>query len=126
MKKNIIQTECPVRDILDRLGDKWSVLIIVTLNERTLRFSELKREISDISQRMLTLTLKNLERDGLLTRTVYATVPPRVDYALTDLGKIFHSEISGLVSWAKKYRPEIEKSREVYDKKKAEFLQPQI
>lgn len=124
MKKNMRHTNCPVRDILDRLGDKWSVLIIVTLNTRTLRFSELKREIDDISQRMLTLTLKNLERDGLLTRTVYPTVPPRVEYALTDLGEIFHKEISGLVSWAKTYTPQIEESRVIYDKKAAEFLQP--
>src|SRR5579863_4999857 len=75
--------DCTAREILDRVGDKWSVYIVATLGKRPLRFSELRRAIDGISQRMLTLTLRGLERDGLVTRTVFATVPPRVDYGLT-------------------------------------------
>jgi DNA-binding HxlR family transcriptional regulator len=77
---------CLVREVLDRVGDKWSVLVVGLLGLRTHRFSELHRAIEGISQRMLTLTVRALERDGLVTRTVYPTVPPRVEYALTDLG----------------------------------------
>src|SRR3954451_12761338 len=78
---------CPVRDVLDRIGDKWSVLVITLLGERPMRFMELKRSIDFVSQRMLTRTLRALERDGLISRTVQPVVPPRVDYELTDLGR---------------------------------------
>src|SRR4051794_29465195 len=78
---------CELRDLLDRLSDKWSLLVVEVLGQGTLRFSELRREIDDISQRMLTLTLRHLERDGLVARTVYPVVPPRVDYELTSLGR---------------------------------------
>src|ERR1700694_2672260 len=94
-------TECiVVREILDRVGDKWSVLVIALLGERGQRFSELKRAIEGISQRMLTLTLRQLERDGLVSRTVHATVPPRVDYALTPLGESVIAPLTGLMEWA--------------------------
>ncbi|MEK6294306.1 MAG: helix-turn-helix domain-containing protein [Paraburkholderia tropica] len=88
------------RDVLDRVGDKWSLYIIVTLANGTRRFNELKREISGISQRMLTLTLRGLERDGLITRTMYPTIPPRVDYDLTELGKTLLEPVMALVNWA--------------------------
>ena len=80
-------TSCEIRDLLDRLADKWSLLVIELLGTGSRRFTEIHREIDEISQRMLTLTLRHLERDGLVTRTVHPVVPPRVDYALTDLGR---------------------------------------
>lgn len=88
------------RGILDRIGDKWSLYIIATLANGTRRFNELKRGIDGISQRMLTLTLRGLERDGLVTRTMYATIPPRVDYELTDLGRTLLEPVMALVNWA--------------------------
>src|SRR5438876_6150572 len=78
---------CPIGDVLDRIGDKWSVLLLVYLKGGPLRFGALRREIGDISQRMLTETLRHLQRDGFISRTVYPTVPPSVEYALTDLGR---------------------------------------
>jgi len=110
--------ECPIRDVLDRLGEKWSVLIILTLENKVLRFSEVKTAIGDISQRMLTLTLRNLERDGLVQRKIYPTVPPKVEYKLSELGQIFHEEVKNLVGWALKFTPEIETARKRYDKRK--------
>jgi len=93
---------CEFREVLDRVGDKWSLLVIAMLEERLTaraRFSELKRSIPGISQRMLTATLRSLERDGLLTRHVYAEIPPRVEYALTPLGKQFMQPVRELVTW---------------------------
>ncbi|MEC4678605.1 MAG: helix-turn-helix domain-containing protein, partial [Nitrospirota bacterium] len=107
---------CPVREVLDRLGDKWSVLIVHTLGNETQRFMTLKRSIPDISQRMLTLTLRHLQRDGLLTRVVYPLVPPKVEYALTDLGKSFSEVSFKLVEWANQNRPEIDTARLEYDR----------
>ena len=106
---------CPVREVLDRLGDKWSVLIVQTLGEETKRFMALKQGIPDISQRMLTLTLRHLQRDGLVTRIVYPVVPPKVEYRLTDLGKSFLEVSLTLVDWANKNRQEIDRSRLNYD-----------
>ncbi len=106
---------CPVREVLNRLGDKWSVLIVHTLGHETKRFMTLKHSIPDISQRMLTLTLRHLQRDGLLTRTVYPLVPPKVEYALTELGKSFSEVSFKLVDWAKQNRPEIDAARLQYD-----------
>ena len=98
-------TECiVVREILDRVGDKWSVLVIALLGERGRRFSELRRAIDGISQRMLTLTLRQLERDGLVRRTVHPTVPPRVDYALTPLGESVLEPLTALMCWAQRAR----------------------
>jgi len=93
-----------VREVLDRVGDKWSVLVISLLGERGRRFSELQRAIDGISQRMLTLTLRQLERDGLVSRTVHATVPPRVDYALTPLGASVLEPVAALTGWAASQR----------------------
>lgn len=88
------------REILDRIGDKWSLYIIASLANGTRRFNELRRGIDGISQRMLTLTLRGLERDGLVTRTIYPTIPPRVDYDLTELGRTLLKPVMGLVNWA--------------------------
>jgi len=104
-----------VREVLDRVGDKWSVLIVGTLGARPLRFGELRRSIEGISQRMLTLTLRALERDGLVTRTVHPTVPPSVEYALTPLGQTLLASVDGLARWADANRLAIQRSREAFD-----------
>ncbi|PWW02007.1 HxlR family transcriptional regulator [Hoeflea marina] len=95
------QSSCrPVVEILDRISDKWTVMVVNQLGGRTMRFSELKREIDGISQKMLTTTLRGLEYDGLVTRTVYAVVPPRVEYSLTDLGRELQVPLMELGKWA--------------------------
>ncbi len=104
-----------VRHILDRVGDKWSLLVISLLGGGTRRFTELRREINEISQRMLTLTLRHLERDGLVERTVYPVVPPRVEYRLTPLGVTLLDTIQALVAWTMAHRDEIAAAREAYD-----------
>lgn len=99
---------CPIRDVLSRLGDKWSMLVLVTLDANgTMRFNEIHKTIDDISQRMLTVTLRTLETDGLVERKIYAEVPPRVEYCLTDTGGSLISHIEGLVGWALEHRTEI-------------------
>jgi DNA-binding HxlR family transcriptional regulator len=109
-------TDCKaVSGILARVGDKWSVLIIMRLGEGSRRFNEIKRMIGGISQRMLTLTLRNLERDGLVSRTVTPSVPPRVDYALTELGRDLLVPISALGQWAIEHTSCIEASRARFD-----------
>ena len=89
-----------ISTLLSRIGDKWTVLVVQTLGEGPRRFNELRREIPSVSQRMLTLTLRNLERDGLVSRTVTPTIPPRVDYELTELGQSLQKPICGLATWA--------------------------
>ena len=89
-----------ISTLLSRIGDKWTVLVVQTLGEGSRRFNELRREIPSVSQRMLTLTLRNLERDGLVSRTVTPSIPPRVDYELTDLGRSLQKPICGLATWA--------------------------
>jgi DNA-binding HxlR family transcriptional regulator len=89
-----------ISTLLSRIGDKWTVLVVQTLGEGPRRFNQLRREIPSVSQRMLTLTLRNLERDGLVSRTVTASIPPRVDYELTELGKSLQKPICGLATWA--------------------------
>jgi DNA-binding HxlR family transcriptional regulator len=106
---------CEVRRILDRIADKWSLLVISLLGQNTLRFSELRRQIDGISQRMLTLTLRNLERDGLVSRTVYPVVPPKVEYRLTTLGVTLIDPIRALVSWTGEHQDEIRAARDAYD-----------
>jgi DNA-binding HxlR family transcriptional regulator len=105
----------PATEILMRIGDKWSVLIVMMLSAGPLRFSELKRRIDGISQRMLTLTLRGLERDGLVTRTVTPTIPPRVDYELTPLGQSLREPVSALGQWAVDNRPAMLAARDAYD-----------
>jgi len=104
---------CPVRDIFCRFGDKWSILVLITLNTNgTMRFSDINKTIDDISQRMLTVTLRTLETDGLVERKVYAEVPPRVEYRLTDTGESLMPHIENLVDWSFNNMPQILKSRE--------------
>ena len=111
---------CRAREVLDRVGDKWSLLVISLLGERTRRFTELRRSIDGISQRMLTVTLRGLERDGLVTRTVHPTVPPRVDYALTPMGRTLLDTVRSLVEWADSHVPEIDAARAAYDRRAAD------
>ncbi|MFF2844844.1 winged helix-turn-helix transcriptional regulator [Streptomyces sp. NPDC058001] len=111
--------DCEVRQILDRVADKWSLLVIALLDRRRMRFTELRREIDGISQRMLTVTLRQLERDGLVLRTVHPVVPPRVDYEMTDLGCTLHDTIQALVTWTEEHRNEIAAARAAYDERSA-------
>src|SRR5271168_3561351 len=104
-----------VSDVLSRIGDKWSVLVVTRLGEHPQRFNELRRSIGGISQRMLTLTLRGLERDGLVTRTVFPTIPPRVDYALTSLGRDLLEPVSALGEWATRNQAKIARAREKFD-----------
>lgn len=104
-----------VSDVLARVGDKWSVLVVSRLGAGPMRFNELRRSIGGISQRMLTLTLRGLERDGLLTRTAFPTIPPRVDYALTPLGRDLLNPVSALGAWAIRNQPKIARAREQFD-----------
>ncbi|MBO4256216.1 winged helix-turn-helix transcriptional regulator [Streptomyces griseorubiginosus] len=110
-----LDKDCPIREVLDRVGDKWSSLIVVRLGQRTHRFNELHREIDGISQRMLTLTLRQLVRDGLVSRTAYATVPLRVDYELTELGRTLLAPITALHEWAVAHRDDIRQARADHD-----------
>jgi len=104
-----------VGDILGHVGDKWSVLVIVLLRERSMRYSELEREIGTISKKMLTRTLRHLERDGFLTRTITPTMPPRVDYTLTALGREVMDPLDGLARWALDNRGRVVAARAAYD-----------
>lgn len=103
-------------DILNRIGDKWSVMVVGYLAPKTMRFNELRNAIGGISQRMLTLTLRNLERDGLVTRTVYPEIPPRVEYALTDLGRTLTEPLDALWQWAKEHQDDVGSARAAYDR----------
>jgi DNA-binding HxlR family transcriptional regulator len=111
--------DCQVRQILDRIADKWSLLVIALLENRRLRFTELRREIDGVSQRMLTVTLRSLERDGLVKRTVHPVVPPRVEYELTSLGRTLHTTIQSLVTWTERHQEEIAAARSAYDAREA-------
>lgn len=104
-----------VRETLTRIGDKWSVLVIMTLGRGPMRFNELRRSIEGVSQRMLTLTLRGLERDGFVTRTVRPTVPPQVDYELTSLGVSLQAPVRALGEWAFTHQPLVEQARQRYD-----------
>lgn len=105
---------CPIRDVLDRLSDRWTVLVLYELEKGTLRFSEFKKHIPDISPRMLAQTLRNLERDGLVSRTVYASVPPKVEYAMTNMGVSFFASIQPMVTWAETHQGAVRAARSTY------------
>lgn len=112
---NIISGICPIRNIIASLSDKWSLLVIYTLSQNPkMRFGELQKSINDISQRMLTVTLRSLEADGLVSRQVYPEVPPRVEYQLTHLGYSLLDPLEGLITWAKNNSEVIQKSRNSY------------
>src|SRR3954462_13458525 len=104
-----------VSEVLARVGDKWTVLVASVLGDGPKRFNELRRALGSISQRMLTLTLRGLERDGLVTRTLFPTIPPRVDYELTELGRSLLAPVSGLGLWARRHRPDIQEARRRFD-----------
>lgn len=108
-----------VADVLARVGDKWTVYVVGNLSGGPMRFNELRRAVGGISQRMLTLTLRGLERDGLVTRTVYPTIPPRVDYELTELGRTLIAPLMPIGDWALENRAAVEKAREAFDAKAA-------
>lgn len=106
--------KCPVRDVLDCIGDKWSLLTLMTLSRGTLRFTQLKRGIGDVSQRMLAKTLRQLEADGYIGRKVHPTVPPKVEYWLTPLGESLLGKLEPLVEWATAHHEQIRVSRAAY------------
>jgi DNA-binding HxlR family transcriptional regulator len=110
---------CQAREVLDRVGDKWSLYVISRLGEDTKRFTDLKRGVEGISQRMLTVTLRGLERDGIVTRTVYPVMPPRVDYALTPMGRTLLDTVGTLVAWAEDHVADIDGARAAYDERGA-------
>jgi DNA-binding HxlR family transcriptional regulator len=111
----VVPTTCRAREVLQRVGDKWSVLAIDLLGQGTMRFTELHRAIDGITARMLTVTLRGLERDGIVTRTIHPVIPPRVEYALTPMGRTLLCTIGQLVSWTDSHLPEIEAARAAYD-----------
>lgn len=120
MSPGFASTSCRVRGILGRIGDKWAIYVVDRLGDGPRRFSELLRGIDGITARMLTVTLRGLERDGILTRTVHAAVPPRVDYALTPLGETLRATIGQLVLWADAHLGEIEAAQAAYDGRSVE------
>lgn len=117
---NFFEQPCPIRDVLDRIGDQWSLLVLQSLEGGTRRFNELGRDIGDISKQMLSRTLKHLEQDGFIRRTVYAEVPPRVEYDLTGLGRSFLVPMRDLVAWADEHHRTICSAREDYVARSAE------
>lgn len=116
---DVMAAACPTRQLVTRLGDRWSLLVIAALTGRTLRFAELRRAVDGVSQKMLTQTLRQLERDGLVRRQVYAEVPPRVEYDLTPLGATLTDLVAGLRDWAYGHMEEIESHRMDYDRREA-------
>jgi DNA-binding HxlR family transcriptional regulator len=115
-----VSSDCAiVSEVLARIGDKWSVLVVSLLGNRKMRFSELRRQVGSISQKMLTATLRNLERDGFITRTIYPTVPPKVEYELTDMGRDLLIPVEALGRWAKSNAPTVIAARKTFDKKSA-------
>src|SRR5262245_27100574 len=108
---------CPIQEVLDRVAGKWSILIMVAATGGPIRFTELERAIPSVSRRMLTLTLRHLERDGLITRTVYPTVPPKVEYELTPMARELRAAFLTLTEWAENHREAIVAARRTYDEK---------
>jgi DNA-binding HxlR family transcriptional regulator len=115
----VYEDDCGIRDVLDRIGDKWSVLVIVELVSGSRRFGELQRAVPGISQRMLTLTTRRLVRDGLLDRSVRPTIPPQVDYRLTPMGTSLAEAITALAAWSREHRELIAAARERWDREAA-------
>jgi DNA-binding HxlR family transcriptional regulator len=119
----VYQGNCPAREILSRIGDKWTALIIGLLaTAKSRRFNELRRAIGGISQKMLTQTLRDLERDGLVKRVLYAEVPPRVEYSLTPLGVTLCEPLAGLMNWAEAHLDEVRSCQEAFDSRRAKSL----
>ncbi|MEO8908065.1 MAG: helix-turn-helix domain-containing protein [Microbacteriaceae bacterium] len=116
LRGNPYRADCPTRRILDRIGDRWTVLVVGVLGEGTARFSELRRRVEGVSQKMLTQTLRALERDGLVRRTVYPEVPVRVEYALTDAGRTLLEPLRVLQEWSIEHLGDVSVSQEAYDR----------
>ncbi len=119
---NAYQAACPTRLMLNRIADKWTVLVLGLLETETKRFSTLQRQIGGISQKMLTQTLRGLERDGLIARTVYPEVPPRVEYAITPLGKTLVGLLAALRVWSETHIEEVQEAQNRYDKAEQQAL----
>jgi DNA-binding HxlR family transcriptional regulator len=117
MEWDIYNKNCPTRIVLDRIADKWTVLIVGALEKETKRFGQLRKEIGGISQKVLTQTLRGLERDGIVKRTVYASVPPKVEYSLTGLGRTLVQILEAIRGWSENYIDDVIKSRDQYDSK---------
>ena len=115
VRGNLFTADCPSRQVLDRIGDRWSVLVVRVLADGTLRHGEIAARIGGITPKMLTQTLRGLERDGLVTRTVHAEVPPRVEYALTDLGRSLLGLAGALEEWAETHIADVDAARAAYD-----------
>jgi DNA-binding HxlR family transcriptional regulator len=113
--QGVTQGRCRVREILDRVGDKWSLFVIFRLGDGPQRFTALKRSVDGISQRMLTVTLRGLERDGIVTRTMYPVMPPRVDYELTKMGRALLDAVGSLMAWADTHLDDVDAARQAYD-----------
>lgn len=113
--EQVIEEACPLREVLDRVGGKWSVQILVAVVRGPIRYTQLERSIEGVSRRMLTLTLRNLERDGLIERTVYPTVPPKVEYTATPMAQELHAHLVGLTDWAERHRGDVAAARRAYD-----------
>ncbi|MEU9109811.1 helix-turn-helix domain-containing protein [Streptomyces xanthophaeus] len=111
----VMDEACPVTEVIDHVSGKWSIGILIAAAQGPVRFTELERTINGISRRMLTLNLRKLERDGLLVRTVYPTVPPKVEYSLTPIARELHASLAGLVGWAERHRSAVAESRAAYD-----------
>jgi DNA-binding HxlR family transcriptional regulator len=116
---NVYEDRCPTREVLDRLADKWALLILDRLRKEPVRFNQLRRDIKGISQKVLSQSLKKLERDGLLTRSVYATVPVSVEYALTDLGRSLIQTVSAFAHWAERHMDAVLLAQSKYDEANA-------
>jgi len=117
-QSGVYSQTCPTRELLDRIADKWTTLIIGILSSTdAVRFTELRRTVNGISQKMLTQTLRDLERDGLVVRKVYAVVPPRVEYSLSPLGRTLCAPLRALAAWAEEHMTAVKKAQEVYDRR---------
>jgi DNA-binding HxlR family transcriptional regulator len=113
---DVLDSQCPTRQVLDRVADKWTVLVIRTLSDGTLRFAQVRRTVDGISQKVLTNTLRGLERDGIVTRRIYASVPPKVEYSLTSLGRSLCGLVEGICGWAEANIEQVQEARETYDR----------
>lgn len=122
---NVFDSHCPTRQVLDLIADKWTVLIIRRLSDGTLRFAQLRRSVDGISQKVLTNILRSLERDGIVTRRIYASVPPRVEYSLTSLGRSLCDLVEGICCWAEANIEQVQAAREVYARTPREIPVPQ-
>lgn len=117
---DVFNSKCPTRQVLDRLADKWTVLVIRRLTGGTMRFAQIRRAVDGVSQKVLTNTLRALERDGIVTRSIYASVPPRVEYTLTPLGRSLCGLVEGICNWAESNIEQVQKARAVYDRSSSE------